>query len=302
MVMKISDICEVIWQQELTDAERENNSKGILLRRMNALLIMNKDLTECAIGKIETKQGAEHGIHGELRESDDGKRYWMPLYTDQGYQYVLNLFRDHKSAVIDLPPNHPYRYTRTLRRSLKAQYHDLYKVYLMEGPDSYWVFDEDALLLGSEFHFLPRETPRGHNLQYKKEYHNAITGKLRLLQIPYCVVHPATEDAFVPEHQPLLLTIGYGMIFRTRDQYNEVHSFIILRDEDAVRVVVIDRPDGTQEITTEPILVINGYTRLSPETEMAVAMDGAKIGEYRLCNGIRYRVEEIKPFNMERIL
>lgn len=298
MLMKISDICDVIWQQELTDAEREINKKGKLPHRMNELLILKKDLTECAIGIIETKQGAEHGIHGELRESDDGKRYWQPLYTDQGYQYVLNLFRDHKSAVIDLP----YRYTRKLRKALKAQHHERYKVYLMEGPESYWVFDEDALLLGSEFQFLPRETPKGHNLQYKKELHKAITGKLRILHIPYCVVHPSNEDTFVPAHQPAGPAIGYGMVFTTRNQYNEIESFIILRDEDTVRVVVIDRPDGTQEITTEPVTEINGYTRLSPNTEMAVAMDGAKIGEYRSCNGIRYRVEEIEPVNMEKIL
>lgn len=176
MSMKISEICEELRQRYLTPAEREINSVNKLARRINELLISRHDLTECAIGKIETVKGRSHGICGEYREPENGDCYWLPLYSEQGKQYVENLFLANKDSLLDppaatvvvTPPTAPaepsYRYTRTDRKNAKQTYQDLYQIYLLEGPDRYWAYDEDALLLASTFDIRVNETPRGLNL------------------------------------------------------------------------------------------------------------------------------------------
>lgn len=300
MTKKITDICEEIVAQQLTDAEREMNSSRALAQKLNALLIQKQDLTTCALGKIETDQGAFHGICGELRTKEDGSRYWLPLYSERGYQYVLRLFRENRNSLIDTPavPESPVRYrnTRTERRKQIEQHGSLYRVYLLEGPGQYWLFDEDADFLGEKFNLRVNNTARGkRNLKYNTEYHDEIIKILRRLNISYYVVHPDTEEGFAPI-QPVANAVSYGMKFTLRDQEDEIQSFVIL-EEGATTIITVDRPDGTIEIISKPIEMIGSLQRLSPESALAQAMEGAKIGERRMCNGRAYTVQNILPFD-----
>lgn len=304
VAMKISEICEELRQLHLTEAEREANSVNKLAIRINKLLISRQDLTECAIGKVETAKGRSHGICGEYRERENGESYWQPLYSEQGKQYVESLFLANKDSLLDPPdttvvvtppiaPTEPsYRYARTDRKNAKQTYQDLYQIYLLEGPDRYWAYDEDALLLANTFDIRVNETPRGQNLKFIKDDLGLVLKHLESLQISYCILHPESDETFTPS---TIIRVGYGARFKVRDQSGEEWSFIILNEEDVIQQVIsIVRPDGTIEIMTVPAGEIEGCQRLSPETPMAQAMNGACVGEQRTCTDKLYEVLEIQ--------
>lgn len=303
MALKISEICEQLRQKYLSVAEREANSVSKLAIRINKLLISRHDLTECAIGKIETAKGRSHGICGEYREPENGESYWQPLYSEQGQQYVESLFLANKDRLLDLPsirvetpptaPAEPvYRYARTDRNNAKRAYQDRYQIYLLEGPDRYWAYDEDAILLANTFDIRVNETPRGQNLKFIKDDLGLVLKHLESLQISYCILHAKKDETFAPS---TITGVGYGAKFKVRDQSDEEWSFIILNEEDVIQQVIsIVRPDGTIEIMSVPVSDIEGCQRLSPETPMAQAMSGARIGDQRTCAGKSYEVLEIQ--------
>lgn len=303
MTMKISEICDELRQRYLSEEEREANSVNKLAVRINKLLISRNDLTESAIGKIETAKGRSHGICGEYRELESGESYWQPLYSEQGKQYVESLFLANKDGLLDqpaapveAPPTAPaeptYRYARTDRMNAKRAHQNLYRIYLLEGPDRYWAYDEDALLLANTFDIRVNETPRGQNLKFIKEDLGLVLKHLESLQISYCILHPDNEETFSPT---TTARIGYGTKFTVRDQGNEKWRFIILNEEDVIQQVIsIVRPDGTIEMMTVPVSEIEGYQRLSPAAPMARAMNGARVGDRRTCAGKSYEVLEIQ--------
>ncbi len=81
-VLKISEI-----------ARKLENEKGLKVSaaELNRMLVLNGDLSETAIGKVETKQGRDIGISGEFRQPPNAAGYWISLYNEQAVRYVVDL-------------------------------------------------------------------------------------------------------------------------------------------------------------------------------------------------------------------
>lgn len=307
MDLKISEIAERIRSEQLSEAERETNSIQLLAQRLNKLLIASGDLIECALGKVETKQGEQHGISGEYREPPEGKHYWQPLYSESGYEYVLGLFQRNRGSILNppaqvpapspapVPQNVHYRYSRTDRRRMQEKYDNAFRVILLEGPESYWIYDEDAVFLGKLFGFKACRTVQGYNLTYKKDIHTSIVKKLKRARIAFLVVHQEMEVQFVPpaEPTPQIGAISIGTKFSVRDEEGELFKFIILYPEDAYIPTPVDLGNGFYEII--PVLRedFDGYRIVTTGTPLAQAAIGKRIGQTFECNGVEYTVIEI---------
>ena len=157
---KISEIAKEIWENCLTEEEKRNNNSNVMTKKLNAMLIECGDLMEGAYGKQETKQGLANGIEGELIVREDLSRFWLPMYTEKGYQHVLSLFEEHRDDIVEAavtieteettPAPIVYRYSRRIWREMKEKYRD-FQIIAMEEENRYWVFDEDAELLARLF-------------------------------------------------------------------------------------------------------------------------------------------------------
>ncbi len=105
---KISDI-----SKQLT----EENHIPVTPKELNLMLIATGDLVDTAIGKIETKQGRKRGITGEYRTPAGKDPYWIPLYNEDAFKYVLELAKGIFSERVTMPieENLPSVQPNTLR-------------------------------------------------------------------------------------------------------------------------------------------------------------------------------------------
>ncbi len=308
MQYKITDIAEKIWTEKLTEAERETNSVSELSEKLNSILIEKGDLVECVLGTIETNSGRKHGISGEYRGSQSSQR-WELLYTQEGCNYVVSLFNGCRSSVLNPPaptapvpapvpvpptpqPTAPiYRYSRNIRKAMQEKYNQIHKVILLEAPEIYWVFDDDAKLLGDLLCSRVTQTANGYNLTYKKETHKRVKKLLKGNCIPFLVVHPNDEESYV-DYEPNTLKIEVGSKFDA-ESGNEILKFCIPQTN-KVKLATITRPDGTVEIMEVPVQESDDeYIRISRETAMARASLNAVEGQLITCNVIEYKILKI---------
>ncbi len=302
MQYKITDIVEKIRTEKLTEAERETNSASDLSEKLNGVLIKNGDLVECVLGAIETNTGRKHGISGEYCGSQSSQ-HWELLYTQEGCNYVVSLFNGCRATILNppaapapVPPTPPstaptYRFSRNIRKGLREKYNKIHKVILLEAPEIYWVFDDDAKLLGDLLGSRVTRTLSGYNLTYKKETHERVKKLLKGNRIPFLVVHPNDEESYV-DYEPNTLKIEVGSKFDA-ESGNEILKFCIPQTNE-VKLVTITRPDGTAEIIEVPIQEPDDeYISISKETPMAMASLNAVEGQQITCNGIEYKILKI---------
>ncbi len=304
MQYTITDIVEKIRTEKLTEAERETNSESDLSEKLNSILIEKGDLVECVLGTIETNSGRKHGISGEYRGSQSSQ-HWELWYTQEGCNYIISLFQGYRNNILNppqapapvpvpptpQPPAPTYRFSRSIRKDLWKSYKKIHKVILLEAPEIYWVFDDDAKLLGDLLHFHVNKAHVGYNLTYKKETHERVKKLLRVNQIPFLVVHPNDEESYV-DFKTNALKIEVGSKFEAQSG-NDVLKFYIPQKNE-VKLVTITRPDGTSEIIEVPIQEPDSeFTRITRGSAMARASLNAVEGQLITCNGIEYKILKI---------
>lgn len=309
---KISEIAKDLWENCLSEKEKEKNSSGVMAKKLNIMLMESGDLMEGAYGKQETKQGHANGIEGELIVPENQNRYWLPMYTEKGVRYVRSLFEEHRDKIVEIPeaiddskaPQTPviYRYSRRIWKEMKEKYRD-FQIVAMEEENRYWIFDEDAELLAQLFHLQINNARRGDNLIISKEnnIYNSVFKKLRDAGIPYVIVHPQNEETFnaVEEQTPTRITIddrpivGLGREFEMREENGEVHRYVIMEEGDHNEMMTIALADGSVDVITVPRFDENGAQRISPRTPLARMLINAHEGETVAHNGELFTITNL---------
>ena len=310
---KISEIAKDIWENHLTEEEKEKNNSNVMTKRLNTLLVENGDLMEGPYGKQETHQGLDNGIEGELIVQEDLSRFWLPMYTEKGYQHVLSLFEEHRDEIVEVSttieavetPPEPvrYRYSRRVWREMKEKYKD-FQIIAMEEENRYWIFDEDAELLAMLFRLQVNEVRRGKNIIVSKENNieRSVFNKLNDAGIPYVIVHPLDEETFnsvetqnttriMIDQRPI---VGLGRVFEMREENGEINRYIILEEGDHNEMRTVTRADGTEDIISVPRYDdINGVTRISPRTPLARMLINSHEGDTVTHNGEKFTITNL---------
>lgn len=295
--MIISEIARKLAYDYLSDEERRLN-QHMLARKLNQLLIQTGDLTVCALGKVETDQGSRHGICGELVCPEGKPRYWLPKYSPAGYNYVRKLFLSNKASII-ISPNAPepiYRYTKAAWKALQPSYPSTH-VFLLEGNDRYWIYDEDAERVAKALHLSVNHTETGCNIVYRKQTHEKFCKALFARGISYVVVNPDGEDRVdaAPVVIPDLPSIQIGIRFRMIDEDGIEGNHVILDPEESTVLISVHLADGNIQVISVPITELEDCDVISTNAPLAEALMGAKAGEKRSCNGFQYKIIEIFP-------
>lgn len=298
--LKISDIAKILHDYFLTPEERELNNTRQLTIEINKTLVETGDLTESALGKIETKQGAEHGICGVLRETED-KRYWVPLYPEEARKYVEQVVLDHYDSIVKQPvqetnqPADPAAEKRAKKQEmrnawtqLKETHGDRHQIFILEDPTGYWTFDEEAVLMASICGVTLNQGTDTHALIHNSASHALVLRALNNAGITYMV---AASNAMETTQETPGNRIQENMKFTLQDSDGNTMKFIIQELEGDVNSV--EHVDGTEHIFLRPVTTFEECRSLSQDTPLARAALGHQEGDTFLCNDIRYTVVDI---------
>lgn len=298
--LRMSDIAKILHDYYLTPEERELNSIPKITKEINKILIETGDLTESALGKIETKQGAEHGICGELRETEE-KRYWIPLYPEEARKYVEQVVLNHYESIVKQPVNEtnepadPAAEKKAKKQKIrkrwnqvKKEYGDQYRIIILEDPSGYWTFDEEAVLLASICGAPIKQGTNTHALIHNKSSHPVVLKELKSAGVAYIVISP---DAKIKKPTAPGKQIQENIKFTLKESDGTLMKCIIQEFEGDVNSV--EHVDGTEHIFLNPITEFEDCLSLSPAAPLAQAALGHKKGDTFFCKKVLYTVVNI---------
>ena len=188
--VSIDDVAAHIHDHELPDAEKVLNPTWRIKRRIIEYLVDNKELTTCALGLVETKEGRQHGLHGELVQDENGKEHWVVLCEPR---LMMSLYVANKANWIE--EKKVYRYSRKVYRAMKRKYSD-YDVIILEAKDRYYLYDDDANLVGKVMRERVSKAAQGCNLTYAGYSHERVLENLTKKRLSYVIVHPKSEELY----------------------------------------------------------------------------------------------------------
>ncbi len=196
------------------------------------------------------------------------------------------------------PRTTQYRYSRRARKALGNRYSGRYDIIILEGPDRYWMYDEDAQDIASLLNYTLYKTKKGFALVYEKSVHDDFIDGLQGHGRSILVVHPTFEEQFAAEsiQAESNSLIKDGLTFRMRDDSGIICQYII-KSRLLNERFLVHHGDGTFNIMPRPILddeTDKNTVVISPRAPLASLLVGKKIGDTVSYNGFSYVIEELK--------
>ncbi len=189
-----------------------------------------------------------------------------------------------------------YRYSRKVRTTIQRQYNGRYDIIILEGPDKYWIYDEDALKVAVLFQFDPFKTRKGHTIVYDKSIHEDIIADL-IKQGLRCVIVTPEKELTVSASAAKKdddLSVKIGVIFKMRDASGTAAKYIIKRP--AYSRTLLHLGNGCVGIQQTPIVDDfddMGVQVITHQAPLALLLVGKHIGETVEYNGESYTIVEI---------
>ncbi len=198
-------------------------------------------------------------------------------------------------------PAMKYRYSRTAKSQVQLECTKLPHVTILEGPDKYWIYDEDAVTVSALFGQKPFETKKGHTLVYDKTLHEELIDELVLQGFNCVVVHPSSisEANCVSVPSAEKGTVEEDVALKLTDSSGQVHRCIIKSTIDGRRLT-IHHADGTAEIIRAPILQDQDdpdIDVITPQAPLAQLLIGKHVGETVSYKDDTYTITEIDQFD-----
>ena len=177
-----------------------------------------------------------------------------------------------------------YRYSRKSKTAVQSLYSDVEHITILEGPYSYWIYDEDAEKISSLFGFELYKGKKGYSLVYKKTLHHDFIEGLKAQGINYVIVHPKTIEEIIPAS---IMTykgeiIKENQLFKMEDSSGSISKYIIKRAPRS-KTSVINHPDNSTEIIRVPdideLFNVRGVTVITHRSDMAALLLGKHVGD-----------------------
>ena len=127
-------------------------------RDLNNMLLVKGLICNVEKGKSPTRLGMQRGIHKRNGRDDMGRAFCYPVYDEEGERYVKTLALAYfapEEEPLNIPdaalntrtvfPTPGYHYTHRDHETAQNHYRD--SLVLLEGPEAYWTYFQDARIL-----------------------------------------------------------------------------------------------------------------------------------------------------------
>lgn len=261
-----------------------------LVSEIEEKLTANGDLVQTAIGKVETRQGREHGIVGNAT-GENTAAVWELQCTFAGIEYIKSVLHSMYPEFQSIPTVADYKYSRRYYRAVCEECPS--QIILLESPDKYWTYYESAEKLAQ---ILDTEIHKNANgeagLAFAKTELNKITYFLKTKNIGWYVEGPSFTDEYIAEIvDPQTVSIILGSKFVIVE--NGVEEKCILTNSDQSIPVWITRTDGTIEQILVTQTEIDGYKVITDGSSLGQLLIHRTIGESIMYNDSTYQIKEI---------
>ena len=292
---------------EMTELIKSRYNVTISAKKLNDMLIDLGDLVSTAIGKIETIQGRERGIQGELRNSVDGNQYWTPLYSSEAQRYVfeqaLKAFPELARAVSkDEDDNRNYICGRnsSIYKRLRETYPQ--HIIILEGQSLFYAYDESAVKLGNACGYHIFKNSNGlYRVQIYKNRIDGILSRLKQLDLPWVMSTPENREQV---HQGSLSAseeilhenrIRIGDTVVLEDKSGNIMKEYMQGPQNAAEVHLFDGLMIEDPITDPNVDMIQYGTELSNELlgKQVGEEASVRVNDYGRIITIKYKIREI---------
>ena len=190
-----------------------------------------------------------------------------------------------------------YRYSRTSKASIQSQCSDVEHITILEGPYSYWIYDEDAEKVSSVFGFELYKTKKGFTLVYEKPLHKDFIEELRIQGFNIVIVHPdtlseiLTTREIIPKGKP----IEENTVFVLENSSGHIKKYVIKEKAESERLVV-NCVNDTTVIGSKPVFRDSSNPDvhvISRKARIAALLIGKHVGDTVSSDDETYKIIEI---------